>query len=444
MSKAADNPYRYDEANDVKLTSPPSGVVEPSNLVLAAMTVLAALAMVGTLPGRTHGLGLITEPMLKDIVLDRTSYAQLNLVATLIGAAFCWPCGWLLDRLGMRITSAAVIALLGLSTLGIAMTHGVPMLWVWVTLTRGFGQSMLSVVSITLIGKASIGRRQPMAMAGYSFLVSVFFIIAFVVMGKLIPAWGWRAAWQALGWTVLSSSVLFLVGIVEPPKWIRAAETLPKPIGRKETSERYSSATLWQALASPAFWIFALTSSLYGLVSSGLSLFNQSVLSERGFDVNVFVTLLSVSTFCGMLSNLGCGLLANWVSYGKLMAASMTLYAVALLAFPQVTSLWQVYAYGVAMGICGGIVTVAFFGVFSHAFGRDHLGQIQGLAQLSTVLASAVGPLVFAECQARFGSYSPAFWALAPVVGVFAVAAWILPTPNAARGDWDGEPSRLN
>ena len=47
---------------------------------------VAALAMVGTLPGRTQGLGLITEPLLRDLGLGRVAYAQINLVATLIGA----------------------------------------------------------------------------------------------------------------------------------------------------------------------------------------------------------------------------------------------------------------------------------------------------------------------------------------------------------------------
>lgn len=433
MNLKAENPYSYEDAIQaakVAIVLPPG---EISSWVLAGMTVLAAVAMVGTLPGRTHGLGLITEPMLKDLDLAKTDYAQLNLVATLIGAAFCWPCGWLLDKLGMRITSTAVVVLLGVSTLGIALTHSISMLWVWVTLTRGFGQSMLSVVSITLIGKASVGRRQPIAMAAYSFFVSAFFIVAFILMGQAIPAWGWRTAWQALGWTVLASGALFLVGIVEPPKDLTHDSKQPDDA---PSTGRLTSATLWQALASPAFWIFAFTSSLYGLVSSGLSLFNQSVLAERGFDATVFVTLLSVSTFSGMLSNLGCGLLARWVSYNKLMATSMTLYALSLLAFPYVTQLWQVYAYGVAMGVCGGIVTVVFFGVWSHAFGRTHLGQIQGLAQLATVVASALGPLVFAEIQARFGSYSPAFWALAPMVAVLALVSWLLPTPNAMQGDW--------
>lgn len=433
MNLKAENPYSYESDLQTAKVANVRPQEEISSWVLAGMTVLAAVAMVGTLPGRTHGLGLITEPMLKDLDLAKTEYAQLNLVATLIGAAFCWPCGWLLDKLGMRITSTAVVVLLGVSTLGIAMTQSISMLWVWVTLTRGFGQSMLSVVSITLIGKASVGRRQPIAMAAYSFFVSAFFIVAFILMGQAIPAWGWRTAWQALGWTVLASGALFLVGIVEPPKDLTHDSKQPDDV---PSTGRLTSATLWQALASPAFWIFAFTSSLYGLVSSGLSLFNQSVLAERGFDAAVFVTLLSVSTFSGMLSNLGCGLLARGVSYNKLMATSMTLYAFSLLAFPYVTQLWQVYAYGLAMGACGGIVTVVFFGVWSHAFGRTHLGQIQGLAQLATVVASALGPLVFAEIQARFGSYSPAFWAMAPMVAVLALVSWLLPTPNAMQGDW--------
>ncbi|MCI0423402.1 MAG: hypothetical protein L0312_30000 [Acidobacteria bacterium] len=50
---------------------------------------VAALAMVGTLPGRTQGLGLITEPLLRDLQLDRVLFAQINLWATLMPAMAC-------------------------------------------------------------------------------------------------------------------------------------------------------------------------------------------------------------------------------------------------------------------------------------------------------------------------------------------------------------------
>ena len=51
------------------------------------IVALAALAMVGTLPGRTQGLGLITEPLLGDLGLGRVTYAAINFWATIIGAA---------------------------------------------------------------------------------------------------------------------------------------------------------------------------------------------------------------------------------------------------------------------------------------------------------------------------------------------------------------------
>ena len=86
----------------------------------AGMALLAAAAMVATLPGRTHGLGLITEPLLADLGLDRVAFASLNFWATLLGAAFCLPIGWLLDRVGMRTTLAGVLLALGATVVAMA------------------------------------------------------------------------------------------------------------------------------------------------------------------------------------------------------------------------------------------------------------------------------------------------------------------------------------
>src|SRR5206468_10633853 len=74
---------------------------------------VAAVAMVATLPGRTHGLGLITEPLPADLRTDRVDYAAINLWATLRGSAFCVPWGWLTDRLGVRPVLAGTLLLLG-------------------------------------------------------------------------------------------------------------------------------------------------------------------------------------------------------------------------------------------------------------------------------------------------------------------------------------------
>src|SRR4026208_1293294 len=76
---------------------------------LGLMNIVAgAFIMLATLPGRTQGLGLITEPMLRDLQLDRVTYANINLWATLLGAAICLPVGRVFDRVGLRVTTAVL------------------------------------------------------------------------------------------------------------------------------------------------------------------------------------------------------------------------------------------------------------------------------------------------------------------------------------------------
>jgi nitrate/nitrite transporter NarK len=108
---------------------------------------VAALAMVGTLPGRTQGLGLITEPLLKDLQIDRVSYAQINLWATLAGSLFRIGVGRLIDRFGSRAVLSSVAGALGAVVLAMSSVKGIIWLAVLITCTRGLGQSALSVVS---------------------------------------------------------------------------------------------------------------------------------------------------------------------------------------------------------------------------------------------------------------------------------------------------------
>src|SRR6187200_847340 len=158
---------------------------------------IAALAMVGTLPGRTQGLGLITEPLLADLGVSRVQFAQINFVATLIGALFV-GIGALVDRLGSRIVLTVLAVLLGAVVVAMSRVQGAVMLLVLITLTRSLGQSALSVVSLAMPGKW-FRRRLTWAMGVYALVTSVGFMLAFPATGALVQARGWRVAWAAIG-----------------------------------------------------------------------------------------------------------------------------------------------------------------------------------------------------------------------------------------------------
>ena len=400
-----------------------------------ANLLLAAVAMAGTLPGRTQGLGLITEPLLAGFGLDRVTFASINLWATLIGSLFCLPCGRLVDRFGARVVLTLVSGALGASVLAMSLAQDTFTLAAGITLTRGFGQSALSVVSLALVGKW-FGRRLNYAMGVYALLVSSCFIAAFPGVGSAVLGYGWRPAWHGVG--------LVLILVLTPLAWAVGRDG-PRPIdGGVEFGGEEAAAggggsgtprdlTLGQALRSASFWIFALSSAMFGLVYSGISLFNQSILEQRGFDATVFHSVLVVSTMLGLAANfIGGWLAARW-PIQRLMGVGMALLACALLVLPLVRTLTHVYFYAATMGIAGGVVTVVFFSVWGKIYGRSHLGKIQGGAQMMTVLASAVGPLLLAETLARTGSYDAMFRGLAVAVVALGMGSWLVRLPERSE-----------
>ncbi len=168
--------------------------------------VLASVLMLATLPGRTQGLGLITEPLLHELGIERLAYANINLWATLLGAVFCLPAGFLIDRFGLRLVSGVCVILLGLTVWQMSRFAGSMLgLFALVLLTRALGQSALSVISITCVGK-SFGKRVGFAMGVYSVLLSMLFAVAFGVVGNSVSARGWREAWFEV-----AAALLFVV-----------------------------------------------------------------------------------------------------------------------------------------------------------------------------------------------------------------------------------------
>jgi MFS family permease len=433
MANTVTNNMRRDMARayafSLMVSAPASSVPWPrSSRVYYGWPVVlvAALAMVGTLPGRTQGLGLITEPLLLDLGLSRVTYAQLNFWATILGAGGAIGIGRAIDRLGSRVVLTVVALALGAIVVGMSRTTGVTDLAVWLTLTRAVGQSALSVVAIAIVGHWFV-TRVDRAMAVFSVVLSVGFMLAFPLVGWLVQTSGWRAAWMTIG--------VALVAGLAPLAWLvvrRSPEACGlEPDGAREPATTGETTGMhWRnALATPAFWLFATGTALYGLVASGIGLFNESILAERGFGADVYYQTLVVTAITALAGNGLGGWLTGRLPLLTLLSFSLGTLAAGVLALPFVGALWQVMVWAVAMGLGGGLMMVLFFSVWPRVFGRRHLGVIQGSAQALTVLASAVGPWLLAWCVESTGSYQSAFFLLAAAITFVGLAALITRLP---------------
>ena len=401
--------------------------------------IIAAVCMAATFPGRTQGLGMVTEFILLDLQIDRIIYGYYNLAATLIGALFCIPIGSMLDRYGVRKVLLWIMIPLSISVLCMSMANNPIFFFIALVFTRGFGQSALSVASMSLISKYFPKERLGVAMGIFSIIMTILMMLSFGLMGYalrnltpviyfslgdvMMPFTNWRIAWGSVGLIILFICVPLILFFIR-----KSAVMLNN--GELETDDNRTSIPYSRAIRTGIFWIFALSISFFGLVNSGVALFNENILAERGFDRQMYHTLMLLPWPFALAANLGVGYFARKIKLTYLMFGSLLLMGLLKVVFPYIQTAPQIYAYTIALGFSAGALTVLFFIVWADLFGRKEVGKIQGLAQMMSVVASAVGPIFFAYSKAWTNSYSPAFFISGGLTLTFAVLALLVKVPE--------------
>jgi MFS family permease len=391
--------------------------------------VLAAAAMTATLPGRTYGISQIKVPLCNELGIESLRFNVLNFWAVIIGSLCVPPLGWLIDRIGVRIVLALNAVLLGGSVIAMSRATSETEVAVTMTLIRGLGQGALSVVAIALVGKW-FRRRTGIAMGLFSVLLSVGFGPSILQLGSAIKDSGWRAGWEGMGWVLLFG--LAPIGFL-------FARRSPESCGIKPDEPIVDAASapsmsLWLTLRTPSFWIYSLCAATFNLTFSALTLDNETLLDERGLNgKELNYKLLALIMYAGLPANLLAGWLARYFAMGKILGASVVVQAASLAFFPFVSSVADATAYFLTLGASGGGVTVAFFAIYGHHYGRKHLGQIQASAQLMCVLSSAVGPVLLEWWRGQAGSSEPFYFAFAAATLALGLAAWFIRPPHTGK-----------
>jgi MFS family permease len=132
----------------------------------------------------------------------------------------------------------------------------------------------------------------------------------------------------------------------------------------------------------------------------------------------------------GLPANIVAGLLSRHLPMGKLLAVGAAVLAVSLVFFPFIGSLGAAIAYASLLGISGGVITVIYFAIYGHTYGRLNIGSIQAVVQVLSVFASAIGPVILAVVRKRYESTDLFFFGFAGLTVFLAISAWFVPVPE--------------
>lgn len=412
------------------MTEPSAGAGVDQDGVRAV--ALAGLAMLATFPGRSHGVSLLTEPLVEELGLTRPELSRWNFLAILIGVTLCVPIGRALDRFRPAPVLALTLALLAVATLGLSLVTGALSLLIALTAVRGLGQSGLSVLAIALPGKW-YRRRLPLAMAGFATITLVGTALALGLTKGVMGALGWRVAWRGIAVGLLVLAVIQLRWLPDPPARPGdvAGTSGTEPDSGLSAGAEAPSVDFFEAVQSRAFLAFSLGFAIFNAASSGLLLFLENLLAERGEDLAASFGLVLI---CNVL-----GLLAGQLLAGRMREAganpgaatpALAAVAVGLGLLARGRSLAVIAPAAALIGLAAGRLLVLFFSFYGARFGRRELGRIQGLAQVLNVLASATGPVIVASARVRLGSYGPVLDGFAVALLVCAGLTWLARDSN--------------
>jgi hypothetical protein len=268
-------------------------------------------------------------------------------------------------------------------------------------------------------------------MGAFTVLLGVGFVVPPFVLKPMIEADGWRPAWAAVGYALFAFAVFAGLVARSTPEAAGVRPDDPAP----ESGQPAGGATLGAALLTPAFWVYTAAGALLNLVISAVTLDNESLLAERGLaGSRAEETILAALFLCGLPANLLTGWLARRVPLPTLLAAGSGLLAAAVVAFPFVGSVPAAAGYAGVLGASGGVITVVYFAIYGHAYGRAHLGAIQAAAQVCSVFASAAGPVVLASVRESTGGSGPFFFGFAAVAALLGVLCRVV-RPPVVKGD---------
>lgn len=375
---------------------------------------VGTLGIIASSPGQTYAISIFLDHLLKEFDLTRTSFASLYMVATLTSSLLLPKMGVAVDKYGCR--KAMTLFSVGLAgTLVLAsQMSGYWILGLVLVLLRLFGQGSMTLVSATMINQWWRSKRgRIMGLVGL--LSAVLGTGCFPpLLHYLIERFGWRQTflWEAAFMLCIMAPLALLFARHRPENHGLAPDGEAVSQEDSEANE-VEGVSKTEAQRTPIFWLATAGIGLQAMLITGLHFHAVALFSDKGLSAAVAATTFLPIASTAAVVTFVSGWFVERVSVIKLLAASLFLMALSMLAVTQLATLVPVLGYAVLLGSTGGLFRTVSGVIWSQLFGRKALGAITGAATTFMVAGSAFGPLPMGWARDRYGSFDEMVYALA-------------------------------
>lgn len=366
----------------------PKGSLKPTQ-----RTALSVLAVCFTLSVLGRGLGesftVFLLPISQSFGWDRGDVVSIYSLTALCGGLASPLIGRLFDRSGPRTVYVIGMALLGGAFLTAGFAQKLWQFQLTIGVCVGFGIACIGNVPNSILLGRWFGKRLPTAMAVVYSATGAGVLILLPVAQILIDRFGWRGAYQSLGWLVL----FLLVPLLVLPWRLFASGTahLDKMAGHDLAD---ASWTLMSAMRHHAFWALFATFFFTAIGMYAISPQVVAYLIDAGFPPLTSATAWGFSGVVLLFGMLGVSWLDGIIGRrpSVLFSYALSIIGIVMLWLLQwYPNYWLltgfVVCFGSMIGSRGPLLTATAMKIFR----GERVGSIYGAITIGSGLGSAFG-----------------------------------------------------
>jgi MFS family permease len=350
------------------------------------------------------------------------SAAQAGLLMSLFaitGLLLAIPAGFIFQKLGYRLTGMIAILSLIIGAGWGALTLGFDIMLAS-RFVEGAGMSLMSVVAPAVIALWFSREKRGKAMGVWAVWVPLGSTIMFLLAPALAARWNWPGVWWFGCFYAILVGFLYLVFLKSKP------EQPLKPKGEASSGNRQDHG-LAKVLSHRDLWLASLLFGCFNFVFIAFITWAPTFLQQvRGISMARAAFLVSLAS---ILTIVACPT-SGWISDRTGTRKWVAVIPMALMAplFPLFFSAGETgfLFLVVLVGFIGGFVPTGVFSGAVETVGDERLsGMAMAVIQIGQNAGMLLGPLVLGWIIESGGGWQTAFWVLAPVSILGAVAGWM-------------------
>jgi sugar phosphate permease len=401
---------------------------------VAVTAFVALFAIVGL---ALYGLPLYYDFMVREFGWSRTQVTSGNAISKLlVGPIFGFFAGWIVDRFGPRRLMLAGILMGGGALVGLAHMTALWMFYLFYVF-NALGYVCGGPLPIQVLLSRWFDRSRGKAM-GFAYVgIGVGGTLVPLLSARLVEAFGWRDALQALGILIVVLAFPFAYFVRESPEDSGPASgpvaAAPVASAFRRTPPREATAPIAHVFRAPAFYLIALGSMASIAAVSGTNQHLKLFLSlDHHYSQADAAAVISTVLAFSIAGRLLMGWLADRIAKKRVMVLIYLLIAgsIPLLFFASDPRAMYAFAVIFGLGLGGEYMIIPLMA--AELFGVKVLGRLMGVVLTADGVAEAVAPMGVGYLRDVTGSYRTGFVVLIAVAMAGAIAISALPRPESA------------